>query len=154
MSLFRSTTVVVALLALGATAAAAQSRRAAPIWSIPLPDRDVRWESRNGDSDSDSDSDWDSDSDDRRARGSIWDRVDPRNRLPGRRAPDRRDRDERGNRGGVLEREMERAHDAWHRRNDRYRNDREYRRRHEELHEQLARARRQAGVSRRGGVIR
>lgn len=150
MSLLRSTLVMTALLALGATTAAAQSRVPASVWGRRLPDRDVRWESRNDDSDSDSDSergsrrggifdrDDDSDSDGRARRGGVFDRRDRRD--------DRRDRsDSQRARDILLGRNTDRAHDEWHRRNDRDRRDRDWQRRHDELHDRLDRTRRQSG---------
>lgn len=151
MSLLRSTTVVAALLALGAASVAAQSRAPSSIWSIP--DRDGRWDSRNGDSDSDSDWDSDSDSDSdsewrsRSRRGSIFDRIDPRRRTDDRRRTSDRQRDTR------LEREIARAHDEWHRRNDRARRDNAWERRHRAMHAELERVRRQQSRSRSPGRI-
>ncbi|MBR9988606.1 MAG: hypothetical protein KFH98_02565 [Gemmatimonadetes bacterium] len=147
MSLFRPTIVLTALLALGAASVDAQTRRPASVWTIPLPDRDGRWESRNGDSDSDSD--WDSDSDSeinrRSRRGSILDRIDPRRRTSERQRTDSQ----------RLEREIKQAHDEWHRRNDRMRRDRDWERRHTAMHAELERVRRQQSQARRpGSVIR
>lgn len=135
MSLFRPTLTALALVLVGTAAAEAQ-RVPASVWSSV----DSRWESRDDrDSDSDSDSD--------RRRGSVWDR-----------SQDRRDRDHDRARNrypttardillgrtprGVDKRQIDRIHDDWHRRNDRYKGTREWDRRHRELHRELDRMRR------------
>ncbi|MHB1168357.1 MAG: hypothetical protein ACYC28_03650 [Longimicrobiales bacterium] len=137
MSLLRPALTALALVLVGTAAAEAQ-RVPASVWSRV----DSRWESRD---DRDSDSDWDSDSD--RRRGSVWDR-----------SPDRRDRDRDRARKrypttardillgrtprGADKRQIDRIHEDWHRRNDRYKGTREWDRRHRELHRELDRMRR------------
>ncbi len=139
--LLRPTLTALAFIALGAAAASAQARTPASVWTRA---GDVRWDSRDGDSDSDRDSDSDSDSDRRYRRGSVYDR----DRYPARYPTTRRDyprtaRDVLLGRTRDRDRELDRIHDDWHRRNDRYRGTREWERRHEEMHRELERARRQ-----------
>lgn len=82
---------------------------------------------RDGRHDRSRDSDCDSDSD-RRRRGGVYTRT-------GNRRVDCR----------SLDRELDRVHDDWHRRNDRYRGDRRYREEHDRLHDRIAHARARSG---------
>ncbi|HEU5208158.1 MAG TPA: hypothetical protein VFU06_02000 [Longimicrobiales bacterium] len=146
MSLLRPTLLAVGFFVLSGTAAEAQ-RVPSSVWTRS----DVRRDSRDG---RDSDSDSDSDSDRRRNR-SVWDRYPDRDRD--------RDRDRARNRypttaRDVLlgrtrdrDRQIDRIHDDWHRRNDRYKGSREWDRRHQELHRDLDRMRRDSDRMRRDG---
>ena len=121
----------------GRTAKRVPLRRAAAVW---MQARDGGWTSRaddrdsDGDSDRDRDSDSDSDSDGR--RGGIF----GRDSRGDRRRSDVECRD--------VERDLERAHDSWHRQNDRYRRDRRYDAEHERMHDRVNAARRRAGCDR------
>ncbi len=99
---------------------------------------DARYDARDHDSDSDSDSDFDSDSD-----------SDSDGRRGGVLRSDRRGADCRD-----VERDLDRAHDEWHRRNDRYEGDRRYEEEHRRVHDRMDRARERAGCDRGvGGTL-
>ena len=133
----------VALSLPGAVEAQAKSKKtpkqievqqAASVWNTVArqsASRDVR--------DRDDDSDSDSDSDARRGRGS-----------------DRWENGRSGQRGQTscvrLERQLEQAHDEWHRRNDRYRGSRGYEQDHDRLHSQMDRAMQREGCQGRTGT--
>lgn len=103
----------------------AEARRPASVWQVLDQRGGVYGEARDDDSDSDSDSDGDSD---------------------GRWSNDRRTSDRRGEASCArVDQQVERAHDQWHRQNDRYRGSRGYNEDHQRLHDRIDRARERAG---------
>lgn len=99
----------------------AEARRPASVWQVLDQRAGVNGGARDDDSDSDSDSD------------DRW-------------SNDRRTSDRRGEVSCArVDQQLERAHDQWHRQNDRYRGSRGYNEDHERLHDRIDRSRERAG---------
>lgn len=113
----------------------AEARRPASVWQVLDQRGAVNRGVRDSDRDSDSDSDRDSDSDSDDRVGGVFDR-----------SSSRRTSDRRGQVSCArVDQQLERAHDQWHRENDRYRGSRGYNEDHERLHQRIDRSRERAG---------